>query len=254
MKELHYFDIPHRKPLIIHRDKNSPRGRRVLFARRQLKRHPLWVLRYLLLPRTDRWYQSLFSPAVHQICGEASPGYSRMSPPDIAKVKNLIPDVRLIYILRNPVEQVWSQAKMWAHKFQVTPFDDLSPNEVMNIIERNRDSFQRHADYLGNLTRWRQHFPNEQIYVAYFDDLQADPMEFMRSILTFLDLPMADTFDPVELATPRNARPSRPMHDEVRHWFIEQWYEKMVALNDYLAHPHTASWLHQAQAFRDRRA
>ena len=249
LKELNYFDIPHRRPIIIHRKKNSPRGNRVKFARRLLRRHPLWVLRYLLLPRSDRWYQSLFSPTTDQICGETTPTYAQLSSSNIARVKALVPDVRLIYIIRNPVDQLWSQVKMWTEKHRPTAIDALSPAEIIEILQLRWGAFRRNVDYVGNLTAWQQHFPSDQIFVAYFDDLQANPVKFLGEILSHLDLPMSDAIDPVELAIPRNARPSGPMPDQVRRWLTEQWYEDMVTLNDSIGHRHTTSWLQQAQAY-----
>ena len=45
-----------------------------------------------------------------QLVGEKTPGYLNLTRRQIARVRKLLPDVRLIVVLRKPVPRSWSQA------------------------------------------------------------------------------------------------------------------------------------------------
>ena len=54
----------------------------------------------------------LFEPGKGKMIGEITPAYSTLGPDDVRRVHRLVPDARIIFMMRNPVERVWSQAVM----------------------------------------------------------------------------------------------------------------------------------------------
>jgi hypothetical protein len=105
VKELHYFDEP----------ENSKRYYSYLrmrlisgfWIRRPLSR---FDLRYFLGRRSDAWYCDLFEPARRGawITGEITPAYSTLDGSELVRLRTLNPEVKLIYIMRNPVLRSWS--------------------------------------------------------------------------------------------------------------------------------------------------
>ncbi len=67
-----------------------------------------WLARFLLLPRSDPWYESLFPRGFAGPVGEITPRYGPLDDVAIASICALMPAVKLIYIVRNPLDQVWS--------------------------------------------------------------------------------------------------------------------------------------------------
>jgi hypothetical protein len=90
----------------------------------------------------ERWrggaghYSSFFQlEAGQKICGERTPAYSDPSrpgvdPPIPKRIAALLPETRLVWSLRDPVERAWSQ--------QVRAFRDHFPRERMHFILADR--------------------------------------------------------------------------------------------------------------------
>ena len=104
IKELHYFDDPGRK-------------RYYRFLRMRLVsgfwiNRPLspWDLRYFLGRPSDQWYCGLFESGRRRglLTGEITPGYSVLAQTDFARIKVLNPEVKLIFIMRDPIMRCWS--------------------------------------------------------------------------------------------------------------------------------------------------
>ena len=62
--------------------------------------------------RTLRFYSGQFESADAKIRGEITPAYSILSPKRIRFIRKIMPDVRLIFIMRNPIDRSWSAALM----------------------------------------------------------------------------------------------------------------------------------------------
>lgn len=71
-----------------------------------------WDLRYLFGRRNDRWYASLFKGGRGKITGDMSATYAELDRPAVEHVFKLMPHVKVIYGLRNPIERAWSHALM----------------------------------------------------------------------------------------------------------------------------------------------
>ena len=56
------------------------------------------------------WYARQFRPAGGRLAGEASPSYALLPVRTIRLIRDLLPDLKLIYLMRNPVPRAWSHA------------------------------------------------------------------------------------------------------------------------------------------------
>jgi hypothetical protein len=102
----------------------------------------------------------------------------------IGRIRRAFPDLRTILILRNPVERAWSHAKMeliWRRKLkpkEVTVSDFLSFLSLENVAVK--------SNYSTILNNWFTGFPEEQILVCFFNDIQERPSEMLADIFRFL--------------------------------------------------------------------
>jgi hypothetical protein len=129
LKELHYFD--RRFPIRPVPSSSAPEPAQGTFARHistRIRRMSLsklrdrlsfrrwsdlaWETRYVFGNWDAEWYASLFNAAKGRIAGEITPAYSCLSEEAIAYVHGLMPDAKLIFLMRDPVERAWSHAKM----------------------------------------------------------------------------------------------------------------------------------------------
>lgn len=134
------------------------------------------------------------------VTGEATPVYL-FHPSVPALVSRHLPAVRLIAILRDPVERAVSQYWMEFNRDNET----RSLEEALAAeVERTAPEFDRielgeqpgrffwtatyaaRGDYADQLQRWLKFFPRDQLLLVTFEDLVAAPESVYRSTLTFL--------------------------------------------------------------------
>lgn len=142
------------------------------------------------------WYRSYFRGARGQKClGEISHGYLFS---DIARqrIAKLLPDVKLLVCLREPVERVMSHYLDLVKNGRWNGSVDEALRAHPEIIERSR--------YANYLKPYFETFGAQQIHVALFDQLQSDPATFAQEMFAFLDVnPM-----PLEPALTRKIMPA----------------------------------------------
>lgn len=167
---------------------------------RQLQQHPqiyapIKELHFFDWERfTLHQYKHIFGGGTrNSIRGEWTPEYFTTDGVP-SKIKQLVPDVKLICILRNPVERAWSNYKSARHKkhiphtcgFLKAFFGNYPKNSYANSTLKQRGLYHKH------LSRWFKHFPREQMKIMFFDDLVSNPVNFIQSAYRWLRVD--DTF------------------------------------------------------------
>lgn len=144
--------------------------------------------KYLTGAINDSWYLSLFPPTSGKlkIRGEITPGYSTLSPEEIKQVHELLPDVRLILLVRQPMDRAWSVLKKTLIKKQGRKQESLTNEEMKAII--NKSGFNDRADYLAIYEKWSKEFGEEKIFVAYYEDLIATPEKLVQDLNQFFNV------------------------------------------------------------------
>jgi hypothetical protein len=62
--------------------------------------------------RKLRYYSSFFLEANNKVKGEITPAYSILPVNRIRSIRAIMPEVRLIFLMRDPIERAWSHAVM----------------------------------------------------------------------------------------------------------------------------------------------
>lgn len=137
--------------------------------------------------RTDRnwdrgvdWYRSLFD-ADAPVRGESSVNYTALPNSDgvATRMAGLIPDVRLIFCVRDPVERTISAAQHMARLgHEPAPLAEA-------VLDHDRSFFQR-SRYAFQMAPFRDAFPAGQILVVEQRDLLERRRETLRMIFEWL--------------------------------------------------------------------
>lgn len=98
----------------------------------------------------------------------------------------VMPQLKVILILRNPVERAWSAILMHLLSAQKKRFDDLKEPDYMNLL--NNSDILSKGEYQTILTNWRSVFSAEQLHISFYDNLQANPELFLKDIFKFLNI------------------------------------------------------------------
>ena len=194
VKEIHYFDEKvHQKggPLQRLRGDGPEDVRWRRQARAQLKKYPgmfspgrvAWDMRYFLKKPDDEWYAALFRPGQGKIRGEATPEYSVLDEAEISRVHRLMPEAKIILMVRSPIERAWSATAMTFRSIG-RRMDAMTDEELDAHLASRR--IRQLTNYLRTLRRWGQFYPPEQIFVGFLEDVHFQPEEVMRRLYAFL--------------------------------------------------------------------
>jgi len=124
-------------------------------------------------------YRALFQDAENELAiGEASPLYME-SPVAAARIREVLPKVRLIAILRNSIERTISDYMMRVRMGE-------EPWDVREAFRNSQARFLQEGFYYSQLKRYYDLFSREQIRVYLFDDLERDALSVVRSMYTYL--------------------------------------------------------------------
>ncbi len=167
--------------------------------------------------RGSRWYRSHFPVQVagRHVCrpwiapaiaGEASP-YYLFHPLAAGRLARDYRDVRLIVMLRDPVERAYSHYKeRRRHGGEWLSFEealDAESDRLRGEAERiarepgyrsvahEDHSYLAQGRYLDMLPRWFEFFGRDQFYMAASEDFYADPGRVVSEVWSFLGLPPA---------------------------------------------------------------
>jgi len=175
VKELHYLDQLSRVQRAAGPRCRDERDRRFLERLQSLSAEPGIDLEN---------YGRLFEPKASLLSGDISPNYSTLGNKVIRQVVGYFPNLKVMFLARDPVERVWSHLSMEVYYRQIEPFD------VTNIDEVNRNLLRRgmllRSYPSAVVARWKRYVHPAQFRVYFFDDLQSNPAELRRSILCFL--------------------------------------------------------------------
>jgi Sulfotransferase domain len=209
--------------------------------------------------RYDRgldWYRTFFPLAIDRrvarmrgrdlVAGEATP-YYLFHPLVPERVAASLPDVRLIALLRDPIERAYSHYQLMVRTGrEKLSFEDAVGAEEERLAREDviggegvrtkygALSHQQHRHrayitrgmYADQLERWYAHFPREQLMVIRAEDFLSRPREIFADVLRFVGL---RDWQPTDFVA-RNRGSYAPIEPEVRAQLEERLAEPNARL------------------------
>jgi hypothetical protein len=126
------------------------------------------------------------------IAGDCTPSYVYYKPA-AERIWKYNPQIKLLIILRNPVERAFAHWNMQRFKGrEPLDFFDAVREEQSRIAgappaEARRFAYVDRGFYGRQLTRLFKFFPREQVKAVKFEDFKKNPPETLASILSFLE-------------------------------------------------------------------
>lgn len=130
------------------------------------------------------WYSSQFEGAGDALAGDITPSYGLLPVNRIHSVRRLIPDARLLLIMRNPVDRAWSHAVMKLARERDRPVEQVSDTEFRAFFTGER--CKAAGDYEAMIARWTSVYPKEQLLTIWFDDVEARPSDVLTRVFAHL--------------------------------------------------------------------
>jgi len=135
------------------------------------------------------WYLDHFVEAGGRLKGEASPSYCLLPPGQVRLVRRLLPDVKLVFLMREPIARAWAHARH-NYLYRETIFGERGAVESITDEQWRaalvHDWLLASGDYLGQLRRWLAVFPRHQLFVGFYESISREPAQLLRDVFGFL--------------------------------------------------------------------
>jgi len=135
------------------------------------------------------WYKKAFTHYNNElVIGESTPAYSdRVLHPETAKrIHQFNPNMKLIYIVRDPYEKFVSTWRMWARKKWPTAMQGI--NYFFEHESNNKWSTVKSCCYSYQLEAYKQYFPEDAFLIIFLEELSRDPLQQYQRVFQFLKL------------------------------------------------------------------
>jgi len=220
IKELHYWDRR------FHPDFFKPRDTQTIL-RRLLKQHGDRIIAEQEFERVamdcgEDYYLAFFRSRLrpnHRVLGEISPSYSILTADEFRYIRNIVPwRSKAVFLMRDPVERIWSQCKMQAKKATGRGGEGDAYALFGKSIDRRK--YVERTGYSATVRNLMASFGAEDTFFGFYETL-FDETEVAR-LAAFLGF---ESFDFDTEANPnKSADLQRPGKDEwngVREAFAE---------------------------------
>lgn len=167
----------------------------------RVKETRFFSMRYCGDRERDReQYRSFFAPASgHRVLFEASPEYLAYKDNVAPRIKQLIPDAKLLFVLRNPVDRMYSHYNFARGKMHLPremsfeQFIDCCERYKNNQIEATDAGIAEQylraleiGDYFPYLENFYREFEAEDIKLIFFEEFNSNPLQKLVEIAEFI--------------------------------------------------------------------
>ena len=145
----------------------------------QFFRDPAWLWAAktgVCLAKYGRWYRP-------RVRGESTASYASLDTDVIDDIVRLNPDLKVLLMVRNPVDRAWSDAKYYFEQ-RVPTIRDVPFAELREFYT---DPYQLSCGrYSRNITNWSARLRPGHLFISRFDDIAAHPERMLRDVMRFL--------------------------------------------------------------------
>lgn len=202
---------------------------------------------------TLREYMDLFASATEPMRGEASTSYMA-NPNSTMWIRKIIPDARLIAILRNPMERAISDFEFQIKRNRSEPrtlaqaMNDalngyIEPTNTMQIGPNLLKNPQRYVTlglYGHQLSVVKQFFPDDQLFIADYEEYNRDTTEFVQKVYKFLGV---DKFNPPDIRRLNTSDKRKPQIEKDLENKMKMFFEEDIKLLQGLVNFDVMKWL-----------
>ena len=155
------------------------------------------------------WYKAFYKNT-GKYCFEASPNYTKRHIfPDVAeRMHSILPDTKLIYVLRDPIERIISHyihnlaSGRESRSFSAAIQDRTLNYYIQNYVNRrtsrpfagivqdiNINHYIQTSKYYFQIQAYLEYYSEKQILILESEKLNKDPAGVLREVVAFLEIP-----------------------------------------------------------------
>lgn len=186
------------------------------------------------------WYLKHFDPLPGQpkapVRGEITPAYAILNRNVVNQIHRLFPDLKLIFVIRNPIDRIWSGMLMELAEWQPEMLKAL-PETAKLLAMSELPHIVLRTDYERTIRNWTEAFGPSAMHIVKFENQFIHPQETMEGILNHIGA------DPSKAATEQEDKatqdkvwssPEFACPDALRSYLAKRWLKRTRRLNKQL--------------------
>ncbi len=175
--------------------------------------------------------------------GEKSTSYLYRAPIVAPRIKDHLPDVKLIALLRNPIDRAYSS--YWftvSEGLETLTFEEALDREDERLANPQSEFWDEvrpfayidRGHYLPQLRTFLEHFQQQKLWIGIFDDLVENPSKIFGDILRFLQLDEGFTPGSFNLILNVASRGKPPMGTATRKRLLHLFFQEIQELSVFI--------------------
>ena len=185
------------------------------------------------------WYEMHFLG--HKLSGEITPAYSILSKDYINLIRDYLPHTKIIFIVRNPVDRIWSQIRMMKTSWRQNTTESINFHQLVSLFDS--PAVELRSDYLRTYLNWTSAYGIENLLTLSFDELLT--IDGLKKLFRFLGV--ADNWIPsYEVSKPVLASPNLNFPEDLRYLISLRWLDMLKNFSK--IHPLASPWLDEITA------
>jgi hypothetical protein len=193
------------------------------------------------------WYREQFREAGRRTIGEVTPSYGALTPQRIRLIHDWLPRVRLVYLLRNPIDRAWSRARRRYARDHDGGTEGLGLEEL-RAYEANQSIAPgayapgvMKGDHARILENWLREFEPERLLVLRFEDIQRRPRALLTDVFTHLGVAVPADWSGFPVERRINPNPPSAMPPDCQRFLEDRYRDGIAALRTRFRFD-TAAW------------
>lgn len=192
IKELHYFDAvefndwePWIRDVTGRRDDNleqinTAKAKHLALKARVAQDAEEWLAVVSQRRADDSGYLSYMLNGLdgQRLVGDVTPAYGLLARETLVRMAGLMPDVKFVYLIRDPVDRIWSHARMIAKRRAITLHEVAyrSVHIVRRILAGKEPEVVRRSDYITPVVNLLAAVAPENLRIVFYEELFTQPI------------------------------------------------------------------------------
>lgn len=148
-----------------------------------------------------------------QVVADITPNYATLSDDALARMRDLSPDTRFLYLIRDPLDRLWSHIRMQARRQRQAHeiYEKKANNILYRMLNRGQEThILERGDYPGIIRKLRRVIPDGRLLIQFAEDLFS--AEGLARVCAFLGIAPVRS----EISRPAHSGPEVVMLDKLR--------------------------------------
>lgn len=172
-----------------------------------------WNFNYTFGHYDDAWYKSLFDDGKKfGVRGEITPAYTLLDDQAVTHMRSLMPRLKVILMLRDPIYRDWSQYRYSLRRRKQSANEDTF-KRVCRFLSKPK--VVGRSEYTRVLEQWNPENNDGRLFVGFYDEVTEAPQNLLRRLFGFLGVDDTQVPSKAELTGRINESTERTIPPEI---------------------------------------